>query len=404
MFKKVIAISIKDAFIRFSSRSEILFFLILPLFFTVILSGGISGGSPESSDDRIPLLVINADQSDLAQELVAVLAASDSVRIDLQTQTAAEAAFANEEAPALLLIPAGFEAALQGGETAVLDLQTQPNNLDADIVAQVINLAMGEISRPLIAARASLQTAERIKTFDNAAARQEYFLAGIKLAQQMVTDAPERVVITQPEAALTGSAAFDQTAHQSIGQLVTWVFIPLLGVSALLAYERSEGTLRRLLVTPTRKSTLMLGTISGQLALALVQMALLIGFGVVVMGVNWGQSPLGLAIMLVTFGLAAVAMGVMLGAFVRNGRQASNASIMFGMSMALLGGCWFPMEIFPPAVQQVVKILPTTWAMQGLTDLVIRGQTAIDILPIAGVLLLFAVLFFVIGVRRFRYE
>ena len=47
----------------------------------------------------------------------------------------------------------------------------------------------------------------------------------------------------------------------------------------MFAYERQKGTLRRLLTTPTRKAIFLLGTISGQVLTALVQMLLLVGFG-----------------------------------------------------------------------------------------------------------------------------
>ena len=73
---------------------------------------------------------------------------------------------------------------------------------------------------------------------------------------------------------------YDPRANSSAGQLITWVFIPLIGISAMFAYERQKGTLRRLLTTPTRKSTYLLGTIVGQVLTALVQMLLLVGFGI----------------------------------------------------------------------------------------------------------------------------
>jgi ABC-2 type transport system permease protein len=74
------------------------------------------------------------------------------------------------------------------------------------------------------------------------------------------------------------------------------------------------------------------------------------------------------------------------------------------MVMALLGGCWWPLELFPQVLQQVVRVLPTTWAMQGFTDLIYRGSTWIGVLPSASVLFGFAVIFFVVGVMRFKYE
>jgi ABC-2 type transport system permease protein len=77
---------------------------------------------------------------------------------------------------------------------------------------------------------------------------------------------------------------------------------------------------------------------------------------------------------------------------------------MLGMVMALMGGCWYPLELFPASVQHAVKALPTTWAMQGLLDLVLRARPWTAILPEAGVLLGFAAAFFFVGIWRFRYE
>jgi ABC-2 type transport system permease protein len=108
--------------------------------------------------------------------------------------------------------------------------------------------------------------------------------------------------------------------------------------------------------------------------------------------------------MLLASALAAAAFGTMLGTFVKTAAQAQGLSIMLGMVMALMGGCWYPLELFPKAIQTAVKILPTTWAMNGLLDLTLRGQGLVAILPVAGVLFGFATVFFVIGIWRFKYE
>jgi ABC-2 type transport system permease protein len=94
----------------------------------------------------------------------------------------------------------------------------------------------------------------------------------------------------------------------------------------------------------------------------------------------------------------------MLATFVKTQSQAGNLSIMLGMTMALMGGCWWPLELFPQTVKTAVKILPTTWTMNGLTDLITRGASTMDILPNVGVLLLFALVFFAVGLRRLRFE
>ena len=138
--------------------------------------------------------------------------------------------------------------------------------------------------------------------------------------------------------------------------------------------------------------------------MALVQMLLLVGFGMLVMKLNWGQIPPGSGVHAGHLCPGAAALGTTLGTFVKTEGQASGLSIMLGMVMALLGGCWYPLELFPPFVQTAVKVLPTTWAMQGMLDLVLRGQGLVEILPEAGVLLGFAAVFLAIGVLRFKYE
>ena len=401
MMQKIWAMMWKDARVRFSSRSELLFFLVLPLLFTVILGGAQFGGD---GDNRIPVLVVNEDSGEMADELLALLTASKTVRPELVAAAEAETRFGDNEHAALLRIPAGFGERVAAGEPAklaVLDLIQAPNNTNAIAAQQAIQAAVGSLGQAAAAAQSSVMVAEGERPFTTPTERAAYFAEGLALAQTAVAAAPQRITTTQPEAAAGG---FDGAAHQAVGQLLTWVLIPLLGTSGYLAFERAQGTLRRLLVTPTRTATYLLGIVASQLGLGLVQMTILVLFGVYVLRVNWGHSVAGLALMLCLFGLAAVAFGVMLGAFTKTESQANSLSIMMGMALALLGGAWIPLEVFPQGMQTAVHILPTTWAMRGLSDIVLRGQGVADVLLEGSVLLGFAFLFFTIGVWRFRYE
>ncbi|HSV86827.1 MAG TPA: hypothetical protein VLH85_09645, partial [Levilinea sp.] len=61
-------------------------------------------------------------------------------------------------------------------------------------------------------------------------------------------------------------------------------------------------------------------------------------------------------------------------------------------------------RVTPPLYQTVVKALPSTWAMTGFTDIVTRRGGVADILPEAGILLAFSAIFFVVGLKRLRFE
>jgi ABC-2 type transport system permease protein len=399
--RKLTAIAWKDALVRFSSRSELLFFLVLPLVFTFLIGGGLNGSQP--ADNRLVVLLVDEDHSALSAELTAVLGASDAIQLVPASRAAAAAQLTDEDAAAVVGIAPGFDAALRAGLPAALEVQSRPDDLNSLAVETAVNAAASRVGRALAVAHASVIEAERRQPFANAAERAAYFQASLAAAREQFASAPARLAVTRPTGTPANSG-FNPAAQASAGQLITWVFIPLLGTSSLFAHERTQGTLRRLLTTPSRKAVFLLGTIGGQLSLTLVQMALLVAFGIYVMRLDWGQSPLGLAVMLVSFGLAAVALGTMLGTFIKTESQGSGLSIMLGMVMALLGGCWYPSEFFPEVARVAAQALPTAWAMQGLSDLVLRGQGLSGILPEAGVLLAFAAVFFAVGVWRFRFE
>jgi ABC-2 type transport system permease protein len=397
--KKIFAIAWKDALVRFGSSAELLFFIVLPIVFTFILAGGTPSGD---EDPRIPLSVVDEARTSISQQVIDQLENSTAVRPELTTRAAAQSQFDDRRAEVVLIIPVGMDSASLQSGSAQMELLQQPNNINATVAERAVLTAIRRVSSSISAAQNAVKQRESIQPFASDAEKQAYFESSLEMAQSIQRDAPERVTV------VTGNTQdqvdYDPRANSSAGQLITWVFIPLFGISALFAYERQQGTLRRLLTTPSNKATFLLGTISGQVAMALVQMLLLVGFGILVMKLNWGRQPLALFVILLTSALAAAAFGTTMGTFIKSEGQANGLSIMFGMVFALMGGCWYPMELFPATIQNIVKILPTTWAMQGMLDLVLRGGGLQDILPEAGVLLGFALIFFSVGVWRFRYE
>lgn len=395
---KLFAIFLKDTEIRFSSVMEWLFFLLLPVFFTFVLAGGTGG----SSDTRTRLDVVDQAGSPLSAQLISDLNASSTVRPVVKSLGDAESEFSQRKVSTLLVIRPDFDLEHLRAGGLELDLRKLPNNLNSLAAFQTVQTVIGRLSSGVEIAQQSVTAAEQIRPFASEAERAAYFDSALSAAQSEIGAAPQRMAVSQ--AVVADKIEYDPASNSSAGQMITWVFIPLFGISATFAYERATGTLRRLFTTPTRKATYLLGTLLCAVFWALVQMLLLVLFGTLVMKLNWGHSPAALAVMLVSSALAASAIGVALGAFVKTESQASGLSVMLGMVMALLGGCWYPIELFPKVVQDATRVLPTRWAMEGILNLALRGQGLENVLPHIGVLLAFALGGFAIGVWRFRYE
>lgn len=392
------AIIKKDIIVRFNSPVEWLFFFILPVVFILVLSGGTGG----SVDSRFQLEVVDQAQTDLSASLIDELADSTSVKPVLTKLKDAVSDFDSRLVSAILIIPEGFTTdALKDGD-AEIEFRQQPNDPDALIAYQAVQVAVERISSLVEIANASTLKAEKISAFESDDAKQVYFDAAFDSAQSLLEEAPQRITAVEGETA--DSDNYDPRANSTAGQMITWVFVPLIGLSAIFANERERGTLRRLLVTPASKALYIGSTIIGQVLIAAVQMLLLILFGALVLHVDWGDSLLALGLIILSSSLAAAALGTMLGTFVKTSGQANGLSLMLGMAMALMGGCWYPLELFPEVIRDIVKVLPTTWAMQGFLDIALRGQGVAGVLPEVLVLLGFALIFFVVGIWRFRYE
>jgi len=388
------AIFRKDVLLRFSSPSEWLFFLFLPLLFTYVLAS-INYGS----DGRVTLPVVDEAKTDLSGKMIAALQKDPGLRIQLTTRAEAERRFAKGQADFWLLLPKGVAEETLWTEEVEVVLYEQPNTLRALAVARAVQTALEQVSLPVTAGRIALRVAEQYGGFPSEEERLAYFRRAATLAESLQSTAPERLRVQR---SARTSDTYDPKAGASAGQLITWVFIPLYGISAYLAYERSNGTWARLLITPMPRALILVATLGGQVVQALVQMALLVLFGSLVLGLPWGREPLALALLLTSSALAAAAIGTTLGTIVRSEPQANNLSILLGMVTALLGGCWYPLELFPQEVRTAVHVLPTTWAMEGLTTLLMRGGGVQAVLYPILALLGFAAVFFGIGLWRLQ--
>src|SRR5258705_11494557 len=100
--KKIFAIAWKDAIIRFTGSSELIFFIILPIIFTYLLAGG----NPSADDDnRVRLVGVDQANTPVSQEIIAELDKSTAFGPDKLTLDKAEEQFSQRRSSAMLIIP-----------------------------------------------------------------------------------------------------------------------------------------------------------------------------------------------------------------------------------------------------------------------------------------------------------
>ena len=102
--------------------------------------------------------------------------------------------------------------------------------------------------------------------------------------------------------------------------------------------------------------------------------------------------------------LWVVSLGMLIGAISRDDNQSMIWSLMAMFVFTGLGGAWFPLEGTGKAFQTIGGLMPSTWAMRGFQNIIIRGMGIESVWLPAGILLACAIGFFALAVWRFRFE
>lgn len=370
---------------------------VMPLIFTAALGAAFAPDDP-NTDLRHRLVVVDEAGGARSRALVALLGESSVVRMEELAALPPDLA----PHPFVLILPSGWETA----ETPAVQLSAaEPGSRQALAVQQEIRSAAARAGLVAQNAAIALLLADEVTTL-SAAERAAWLAEAEQQAQAAVGALPVKVV---SEVATEGDAMPDVSTmagnfQSSPGSLVNFGLVTLLAVAIFLVEERTNGTLRRLLASPVQPFVILLGKIMGPFALGLLQTALLVAAGQWLFGVPWGRSPLALALLVVAFNLSAVALGILISTLVRTTQQATAVMLTISMSMAALGGAWWPSEITPPAMQTAGKLLPSGWAMEGFKAVILRGAGVDEVWLPVTVLFGFAALFLALGTWRFRFE
>lgn len=405
MIKSAIDIANLSVRLLYSDRRQILIsFILMPLLFMFLIGQAI-GDEGTAEPVTLAVKVANEDTGNLGAMLVERLELEPTLSIEETSREAGIMAVENEEAIAAVIIPPGFSDNLF--ESVTLDFFVDPNaSLQSQLLQETILTAAGEIGSSLRTAQLSAQVGERMGVFDlDGETREVYTDEALQLTQEAWLN-PQVTIESQAETSLDIPENRSPTGNNqsSPGMTVMFAMILMLGGGATLVAEREQGTLRRLLVMPIDKSSIIIGKMLGIFLAGAIQIAVLILAGYFLFDVEWGLSPAALALVVVSFTLAITGLSMMIAALVRTASQVGALTTLLVLSMAALGGAWWPLEIVPSWLQTVARLTPVAWAMEGFHDIVTRGFGIAEVLPEVGVLLAFAVVFTLIGIARFRYE
>jgi len=375
--KRILDIGHNDLRIFLKSKSAYIWLFAVPLAF-VYFMGFANRGPGDPYNRRPPVLVENNDTKFLGSVFLDEL---DTQGMWLLNPTN------RESAARTIRIPTNFTSRVLNGEQSKVGFFQRDGSAESDAM-----LIEARLVRALIAMNSHLLEAA---TQTN--------------APNTITEEQVRAVMKKPnpvalDSKFAGRKPVPSGFNFSLpGNLVMYLMMNLMIFGgASVAAERRNGVIRRLMVHPVTNLELVMGKIYGLMLLGAVQILFFLAVGKLAMGVNLGANLPAVTLTLLVLGWVGSSVGVLVGSLFASEDRVVGLCVLASLLMGALGGCWWPLEIAPPALQTVALCLPTGWALKALHQLISFGSGLGAVVAPLIMLTIFGAAANVLAARFFR--
>jgi ABC-2 type transport system permease protein len=417
--KKFVAIALKDIRLVIGDRAALVMAIAAPLAITFIISAAFAGVNTGNSPIKaIPVVVVNRDtgaafgpqQVNFGQTLAETLGkVGDLLKVEtLADENEARTRVIQGQARAAILIPPDFSQSLNptnpafGSAKVKLTLFRDAGSpIAADIVVAVVRQIVNGFGSAAIAVYAAGQATDNPLFMG---------LQAGAIAQEVGARTGLSGPLTIQMDNVQGATPQEQTFNllQYFAPALAIFFLNFLMASGAISImeERHNGTLQRLLTTPTKRTTILAGKLGGTYVSGVLQLAVLIvatSLAAPLLGSKaaaWGTNIPALIVLTLVVVCGSIGLGTIIAGAARTLQQANIYSNAILVMMGILGGTFFASAGGPP-MGVLSQLTVNYWATSAYATLA-RTNDLLSVLPNMVVLLAMFVVFFGTGVFLFN--
>ena len=417
--RKLFLIGLKDLRLAFRDRAALILMLLAPFLLTVGL-GFVTGrfsGSSSNGISHIPVVLINQDGKQLGTALVELFQSKDLAELVTPTISndfvAAQKLVDDNKAVAAILIPTGFTESIIPGsgsspaqgqsspdKSVQIELYTNPTTpTSVGVVKTILDQFISQVEVGRVGGLVTvtqLIASGRIQS-------QQVQAVGLAAGNEQASAAGRNTSITLHNVTPSGEAVkFDVLALLAPGMALMFLMYTVSYGGRTLLTERNQGTLPRLMVSPTNSTQILGGKMVGIFLTGAAQMLILIFGTTVLFQLQWGNQIAVVALVLAAV-FGAVGWGMLVTAIAKTPGQVSAIGSALMLTFGILGGTFVNMDNMPVWFRYVTKITPNAWGVDGFTTLALGGGLHDILTPILALsamgLLLFAIAVILFGRR-----
>lgn len=413
--KKAFTIGWKDLKVTFRERAALIM-LAAPFVLTLAM-GFVTGAFSRDSEiglSGIPVAVVNQDPKELGTYLEESFSEGFGgmfTPVKVSNATLARQQVEQDEVAAAVIIPGGFTESIIPSEQGVttrspvkIEVYANPARpISASIIRSIVDnfvtmLETGRISGQVVVTQ---MVSEGLISIEDAAR------VGLEVGGRLAGQSQGLSLITlksEEKGAETGEESiFSPIAILAPSMALLFLIYTTSSVGGRsILVERDEGTLPRMLTTPSTTVEVLGGKVFGIFLIGFVQMGILIVASSLLFSLQWGD-PLAVVVLVLAAVAGATGWGILLAAFARTSSQVSSIGTALMLLFGILGGSFFGTAGLSGVMGIFSKITPNAWAQAGFITLAAGGALA-DILTQIGGLLVMAAVLFTIAMIMFRHR
>jgi ABC-2 type transport system permease protein len=350
----------------FKSKYNLVYMVILPVILIIVIIG-LNSGNPQFS-----IAVVDNDNTKLTKTLIQRLEKENEIKYLAQDEI--KNSLINSKSDYAIVIPKGFTQSLIHGEESKIN-----------------GYAINGINYVMAPKNSIENFISSIKAIAKAShGDEELFYEGLdKYKQGSFKIKYER---------LDNSKVSKKTTSRALGFLVFNMLMLGTSIARITLKDKKNKIYNRILGGPIKPRNYTLQNLLSFLVVVILQVVIIFIFMINVFKITF-PSLINMFLLFLIFCVFVVAFGLFISSNSKDMTTASALSTLMVTPMAMIGGCFWSIELMPKTLQNISKFVPVSWMMQSADKLLYNGSMY-SVLKEISIVVLFTIVFLLLASWR----
>ena len=185
---------------------------------------------------------------------------------------------------------------------------------------------------------------------------------------------------------------------------LTIMQISVAGSGYNIVEYRRKGILKRLFVTPIKPSHFIGGLVLARLTITVVQVSFLLAVAVVLLDVPVVGNVLELLLLILLGSSIFLSLGFFMGSIAKTQQAIMLLGNLITLPQMFLSGVFFSIDSMPDALQPLAKILPLSFVVSSVREVIVNGVSLLQQIPTMLGLFVWLGISLTLAIRLFRWK